>query len=176
MRGIGFRSGHFTQSSGVVPLVGAPGTEFGGAQAPFTSVNWWSTRHVAGQLLRRVRDRLDEPGRHAGAASPRLPGRRHRAPRRLYDSLGLRLFYANASDQAAAAAAAPAIDRVTSTPAGSTLAISAYARGNDATGATNVMTAWMTYTFGNTGCTCWTSIDLTRDPNDATHWTGTLSA
>ena len=55
------------------------------------------------------------------------------------------------------------------------MSFNAHVRGNDASGADNVRTAWITYTFGNTGCTCWDSVDLVRDTADPNLWTGTLT-
>ena len=96
------------------------------------------------------------------------------ATRRLFSNLNLRLFYANAGDPAAAQAAVPTIGNVTAVLAGSVVTVNAVISGTNSTGADNVKTAWLTYSYGNTGCTCWTSVLLTRSAADPTQWSATL--
>ena len=114
LRGVGFRSGTFAETSGVKPFVGAPGTEFGGAQTPFTSTTFYPARMWTASYFAEL---------SGGATSLVVTPVQHRvqtvgdptAIRRLYASLGLRLFYADANDPHAALATAPAIS--TSAPA-----------------------------------------------------------
>ena len=173
LRGVGFRSGVFDQSS-VVPLAGAPGTESGGAQTPFESTTFfparpWLTSYF-GDFTGGSTNLVVTPAQHRvvnpGDATAQL---------RLYSTLGLRLFYAGASDAAAAQSGAPSIFDVQATLAGNVVSFAAHVRGSDATGADNVKTAWVTYTFGTTGCHCWQSLDLARDAGDTNLWTGSLT-
>ena len=59
LRGVGFRGGAFTESS-LVPMTGAPGTEFGGSQTPFQSTTFFPARmwlaSYFGGLLRRIHE------------------------------------------------------------------------------------------------------------------------
>ena len=98
------------------------------------------------------------------------------AIRRLYESLGLRLFYADANDSHAALATAPAISDVGASLSGSTVTFSARVHGTDDLGDDNLKTAWITYSYGATGCSCWQSIELTRTSStiDSAIWTATL--
>jgi hypothetical protein len=86
------------------------------------------------------------------------------ATRRLFSSLGLRLFYAKRQRCDAALAAAPAISDVHASLSGSIVTFSARIHGTDIHGEDNLKTAWVTYTFGPTGCSCWTSANLSRNP------------
>jgi hypothetical protein len=174
LRGVGFRSGAFTDTNGVKPFTGAPGTEFGGAQTPFTSPTFYPARFWAASYFAELT---------GGATSLVVTPAQHRvinvgdatATRRLFSSLGLRLFYVNDNDADAALAAAPAISDVHASLSGSIVTFSARIHGTDVHGADNLKTAWVTYTFGPTGCSCWTSVDLTRNPAvDPNIWTATL--
>ena len=98
LRGVGFRGGVFTETSPVKPFIGAPGTEFGGAQTPFTSTTFYPGPDVGGELLRRAQRRRDEPRRDPGAASGRSTSVTRRRSGGSTPSLDLRLFYADADD------------------------------------------------------------------------------
>ena len=172
LRGIGFRGGTFSEGT-ITPLVGAPGTEFGGAQAPFTSTTFspaqmWTTSYF-GDLTGGSTSLVVTPAQHR-VVTPGDPT----AIRRAYSSVDLQLFYADAASTNAAQASAPVISDVVASLDGSLVAFSARVRGSDAAGANNVKTAWLTYTFGTSGCSCWTSINLSRDANDPSVWSGTL--
>ena len=156
LRGVGFRSGTFSETSGVKPFVGAPGTEFGGAQTPFTSTTFYPSRMWTASYFAELT---------GGATSLVVTPVQHRvetvgdstAIRRLYESLGLRLFYADANDSHAALATAPAISDVGASLSGSTVTFSARVHGTDDLGDDNLKTAWITYSYGATGCSCWQS-------------------
>ena len=176
LRGVGFRGGVFTESGGAVPLMGAPGTEFGGTQAPFTSTTYfpfrmWTTSYFAdltggatNLVVTPVQHRVSTPGATT-------------ATRRVFSNLDLRLFYADstgAGANAAAGATAPSISGVTATLAGGVVTFSASILSTNA-GTDNAKSAWVTYNFGNTGCHCWDSVDLSRSAPGSTSWTGSLT-
>ena len=130
LRGVGFRSGAFTETTGVKPFIGAPGTEFGGAQTPFTSTTFYPSRMWTASYFAEL---------SGGATSLVVTPAQHRvatvgdstAIRRLFASLGLRLFYADANDADAALATAPAISDVGASLAGSTVTFSARVHGTE---------------------------------------------
>ncbi|MEO8468989.1 MAG: hypothetical protein ABI573_04910 [Chloroflexota bacterium] len=173
LRGVGFRGGVFTETTGVTPLMGAPGTEFGGTQAPFSSTTFFPSRMWTASYFGDL---------GSGSTSLVLTPAQHKvtnvgdttATRRAYANLDLRLFYADAGDTAAGKATAPTISNVTATVSGSIVSFSTTVLGKDAAGVDNVKNVWVTYTFGNAGCHCWKPIDLTRSVSDPTVWTGQL--
>ena len=173
LRGIGFWSGDFAEESGINPFTGAPGTEFGGDQTPFTSTTWFPARMWAasyfGELSGRSTNLVVTPVQHrveqAGDAT---------ASRRLYDQLDLRLFYVDDTDPDAAAAGYPAISGVTGVEAAGTVTFEAVIAGTDVAGQDNVESAWVTFTFGSTGCSCWESVLLQPVPGDPTRWRAEL--
>ena len=173
LRGIGFRAGDYTETAGVKPFTGAPGTEFGGAQTPFASTTFHPSRMWAasyfGELSGGVTNLVITPAQHRVLQSGDAT-----AIRRLYESLDLRLFYADDDDDEAALVAAPAIGAITAELVGSTIQVSANVTGSDVHGDDNIKSVWVTYTFGNTGCSCWVSVDLTRSGTDPALFTGSI--
>ena len=171
LRGVGFRGGAFTDTAPVTPLIGAPGTEFGGVQTPFTSTTFfparmWTTSYFGGSSTNLVLTPAQHRVNTAGDTT---------ATRRVFDNLNLRLFYAASGDPAAASATAPTISNIDASLSGTDVMFSATILGKNAAGADNVKTSWVTYTFGNTGCKCWLPIDLTNAGTDPTVWTGHLT-
>lgn len=171
LRGIGFWSGAFTDTNGVTPFTGAPGTEFGGAQTPFTSTTFFPARMWAasyfGDLSGGSTNLVVTPAQHRVGTDP--------VTRRLFSSLGLKLFYVPANDPIAGQAAAPTIGAVDADLSGSTVTFTAIISGTDPDGADNIQSAWITYTYGNDGCTCWASVPLVRSAMDPSSWSATLS-
>src|SRR4029079_3242376 len=55
LRGGGFLGGAYTETPGVKPFIGAPGTEFGGAQTPFTSTTFYPSRLSTASYFAEVR-------------------------------------------------------------------------------------------------------------------------
>ena len=168
LRGIGFLGGNYQDEAGVTPLIGAPGTEFGGAQVPFTSPTFYPARQwltsYFGELSGGSTNLIATPGQHRVADA----GRRDRDPR-VFSNLQLRLFYVDDEDPDAAQATAPRIFNVTSAVNGGNVDIAADITGNDEGGNDNVNTAWVTFTFADGS---WRSVDLTRGSGlDARHWT-----
>src|SRR4029079_14950973 len=164
LRGVGFLGGAYAETPSVKPFIGAPGTEFGGAQTPFTSPTFYPGRMWAASYFAEL---------SGGATNLSVTPAHHRvanvgastAIRRLYSSLDLRLFYADASGPNAASAAlatAPSISRVLASAAGTTVNFEATVNGTSPTGADNLKSVWLTYTTAPSGCSCWQSVDLTR--------------
>ena len=94
------------------------------------------------------------------------------AIRRLYSSLDLRLFYANDNATDAALVTAPAISDVRASQVGSNIEFSVRVHGTDDVGADNLRSAWVTYTYGSAGCSCWQSIDLDPQRDGRRHLDG----
>ncbi len=174
LRGVGFRSGAFTDST-VVPLTGTPTTEIRGVHSPFSSSSFYPARPWSINYF----DALADAG---GATRLMLTPAQYRSTsfgsqtstQRQYSSLGLRLYYSNnttttADGSTPALSAPPSIVDVAADPSGGGVAFSVHVVGNPAAG---IQGTWVTYSSaaGNN----WTSLDLTQDPTDSTLWTGTL--
>ena len=174
LRGIGFQGGDFDDTAGVTPFTGAPGTEFGGAQTPFTSTTFYPARMWAasyfGELTGGSTNLVVTPVQHRVDAIGDAT-----ATRRLFSTLDLQLFYADDDDEFAALAAAPAISEVSATIDDGIVTFGARIHGTDHLGADNLRSAWLTYTFGENGpCSCWQSIELAPSETDDSIWTAEL--
>ncbi len=97
---------------------------------------------------------------------------------RAYSGLDLRLYYshersASFSGNQPALAAPPSTGEVTGTVKNRIVTFSTRATGDPSAG---VQEVWVTWTGGPGagGHGQWRSVDLTQDPTDSTHWTGTL--
>ena len=172
LRGVGFRSGAYTDQTGVVPLTGAPATELSTAHQGFASpvfspeqpfrINYFGALTPGGPT-----SLLLTPAQYK--SSPSGDGT---AILRTYQSLGLQLFYSsNISD--AAQASAPSIGNVSAVLNGSTITFQATVTENPA----GIQGVWVTWTGAGTGGSdAWQSIDLTQDPSSKALWTGTMPA
>ena len=175
LRGVGFRSGIFTDQSGVTPLTGAPVTELNGVHSAFRSEGFyparpWTVNYFGGLddapgastklLLTPAQYRTDAPGSLTNVE-------------RRYSSLGLRLFYSayttSFGSNSAALASAPTITRVEAGVSGNDVGFRVQSVGEPAAGMQQV---WITYSGATPGQ--WQSLDLTQDTTDSTLWTGTL--
>ena len=178
LRGVGFRSGTYTDTPGQIPLTGAATTEENGIHTTFGSPAFFP------QSLFSV-NYFDALGTNGSSGSTQLivtPAQYRTDPGgttdtlRGYSHLGLRLFYsANTStygQNTPALAQAPSISQVSSTPTGSSLTVSAHATGDPSAGIQDV---WVTYTaesgplHGH-----WQSTDLAQSADDSTLWSNTL--
>jgi hypothetical protein len=170
LRGVGFLSGEFTDSS-VVPLTGAPNTEIRGVHTAFSStaffpmrpwtVNYYDALATSGGSTRL----LVTPAQHRVANVGD-----QNATLRLYGQLGLRLFYSSYIGEAAQSAA-PTISGVTGNVTGSTIAFTAHVVGNPAAG---IQQVWITFTGNGDATGRWTSLPLVQDGDDSTLWTATM--
>jgi choice-of-anchor C domain-containing protein len=183
LRGVGFRSGVYTDTNGVTPLTGAPATDLNGTHYTFGSSVFYPDRLATVNYLDGLADgsnstELDvTPAQYESDA----PGS-STDTQRAYSSVGLRLFYngntATYGANTPALAAPPAISRVDATVSGSSVKFSAHVAGDPLVG---IQQVWVTYTgvdvpsspAGATGE--WESLDLSEDQADPTLWTGTLS-
>ncbi|MBF4765509.1 hypothetical protein ISU07_20460 [Nocardioides islandensis] len=179
LRGVGFRSGSYDDTTGLFPLTGAPAIEGPTPNSTFesdfffpqslTTANYFGTLGASGRtslILTPAQYRTD-----AGADID-LPTDTERA----YSDMGVRLFYTG-SDDAASQAASPAIANVLGTYSGTDVSFSAQVTGDPLAG---VQQVWVTFTDGpdgpdGEGHGTWESFDLTQDPNDSTRWIGTTS-
>ena len=175
LRGVGFRAGSFTDTTGVTPLTGAPATELNSPHSPFVSAAFfpsrlWSLNHFGGLqdgssstnlMFTPVQYRTDAPGSLTNV-------------QRVFSSADLRLFYSDYTESfganSAALAAPPTIARVDADVSGSDVEFNVRVVGEPAAGMQQV---WVTYTGVTAGQ--WQSLDLVQDSSDSTLWTGTLT-
>ena len=182
LRGVGFRSGDYTDTTGVLPLTGAPAIEGTTPNTTFDSPAFFPQRLVTpnyfGALGQSGRTSLilnPAQYRNDAGTNPDLPTNTQRA----YSQLGMTLFYSPQDSQSFSGnqpslAAPPAIGNVQGTVANNVVTFSVTATGDPSAG---VQQVWVTWTGGpdNGGHGHWASVDLAQDPLDSTHWTGTLN-
>src|SRR5262249_5873377 len=130
LRGVGFRSGVYTDTHGVTPLTGAPATDLNGVHYTFGSSSFYPERLASVKYLDGVADGSNstqlvlKPAQYKSDA----PGSATDT-QRAYSSVGLRLFY-NGNTQTYGAntpafAAPPAISRVDAVVTGGTVTFQA---------------------------------------------------
>ncbi len=175
LRGVGFRGGEYTDTAQVIPLTGAPATEYSEVHTTFSSPVFFPRRlaqvnpygAIDGDGGTRL---LVTPAQHRSETAVASTLRR-------FSSTDFRLMYsANTErygDNVPALAAPPAITGVSSTVTGSNITVSARVVGDPSAG---IQQVWVTRTaeqgpwYG-----AWSSLDLTQDTADSTLWTGTLA-
>jgi hypothetical protein len=179
LRGIGFRSGSWTEQP-VVPLTGAPSTELRGVHTPFASLVNFPMRLASANYLGELTG--------AGGTVLNVTPAQHRvsalgdlvATLRQFADLDLRLFYSNNTQSYAvpgggvnvpALAAAPTVTSVSAGTDGDDVVFEARVVGDPSAGIQGV---WVTYTDGSGSSGEWTSLDLVQDPSDSTRWSGRL--
>ncbi|HEY7628742.1 MAG TPA: hypothetical protein VH761_16845, partial [Ilumatobacteraceae bacterium] len=182
LRGVGFVSGTYSDTTGVIPLTGAPTTEQNGVHTDFLSPVFYPQRIATVNQFGAL-DNNGTDGRTRLITTPVQyrtdPGNTATNTERAYSQLGLQLFYsANTSTYGTntpALAAPPSISGVTDTtpPLGGSVTVSAHVTGDPSAG---IQKAWVTYT-AETGPLhgAWQSVDLVQDPIDSTLWTGTFA-
>ncbi|NHC47204.1 Ig-like domain repeat protein, partial [Motilibacter aurantiacus] len=183
LRGVGLRSGSYTDTDGVTPLTGAPATEYSSVHGPFVSAAFFPNR------LARVNyfDAISE-GSATGQTRLMLTPTQYRsdAPgsttttQRRYSAVGLQLFYS--SDTATYGQNVPSLSsppslsgaRAEIAEDGRSVTFSARVVGDPSAG---VQQAWVTYTGtrGSPWHGTWSSLDLQQDPEDSTRWSGRLA-
>ena len=175
LRGVGFRGGTYTDRAGVVPLTGAPATEFSEVHRTFDSPVFFPRRLAS----------VNTYGAIAGDGGTRLlvtPAQyrsdsAYTSVERRYSSTDFRLMYsaniARYGDNVPALAAPPTITGVGSTIQGNQVTVSAHVVGDPSAGIQNV---WVTRTAERGPWHgAWSSLDLTQSALDSTRWTGTLT-
>jgi len=177
LRGVGFRSGTYTDTRGTTPLTGAPGTEHNGIHTSFESPtffphrlatpNWFGALTSSGDGRTRLQVTPAQHRADPGALT---------ATERRYSSVGLELFYSsnieNYDGNVPALAAPPSLSQVTGVVTGSQLAVSARVTGDPSAG---IQSAWVTYTAESGPLhEEWASVDLVQSGSDSTLWEGTV--
>jgi hypothetical protein len=181
LRGVGFRSGDYTDKTGVLPVTGAPAIEGTTPNSTFDSSAFFPQRLVTPNYF----GALGQSGRTSLILNPAQYRNDDGSPpgttntQRAYSRLGLQLFYSPSAAQSfgqnqPSLAAPPSIGSVQGTVDGGVVTFSVRAAGDPSAG---VQQVWVTWTGGpdNSGHGTWASVDLTQNLNDSTLWTGTLN-
>jgi hypothetical protein len=188
LRGVGFRSGTYKQTSGTYPLTGAPAIEGSTPNSTFESDTFFpqrlSTVNYFGALRGNGRTTLVlNPGQYRTEPKPTGVSDDDWVPTntlRDYTSLGMQLFYAPtglsvpAGQSDPTLAAPPGISEVRGTASGGVVTFSTRVTGDPSAGVQKVWVTWTSGPDASTGLGAWDSVDLVQDPNDSTRWTGTL--
>ncbi|WP_329651865.1 hypothetical protein [Nocardioides sp.] len=179
LRGVGFRSADYTDSTGILPVTGAPAIEGSTPNTTFESDAFFPQRLLTPNYF----DTLGGGGHTSLILSPAQyesdAGGALTDTQRAYSNLGVRLFYSGSDGQSFGQnqpllAAAPSIGNVSGTVTDGVVTFSATVTGDPSAGVQQVWVTW-TGTGSDTGFGHWRSVDLSQDPNDSTHWTGTLA-
>ncbi len=179
LRGVGFRSGVYTDIENYQPFTGAPTTELRGIHPPFSSsvffpvqpwhINYFSELINADSGITQLQV---IPAQFRSDFSDLTGGKL-----RQFEQMDFRLFYNNniqtyAGNSIPALAAAPSIINVGAAGTSSQLDFSAVVLANPSVG---VQSVWVTYTavngplYGH-----WQSLDLVQNSIDSTNWSATL--
>jgi hypothetical protein len=175
LRGVGFRSGTYTDIPGIVPLTGAPSSDLSEVHTKFTSPVFFPRRLALANTYGAIEG--DGGTRLLVTPAQNRSDSAYTSTLRRYSSLTYRLTYSGNtqtySGNRPSMAAPPAISQVTSTVNGSQVQVVARVVGDPSAGIQNV---WVTRTaeagpmYG-----AWSSVDLTQDATDSTRWTGTFT-
>ncbi len=143
-----------------------PGTEFGGAQTPFTSTTFYPARMWAasyfGELSGGSTNLVVTPAQHRVDAIGDAT-----AIRRLFSTLDLQLFYATTMTTIAALATAPAISDVSATIDGDIVTFGARVHGTDHLGCRQPQVGVADlHLRRERPCSCWQSIELAPSDQD----------
>ncbi|HEY2878042.1 hypothetical protein [Nocardioides sp.] len=178
LRGVGFRSADYADTTGILPVTGAPAIEGSTPNTTFQSDAFFPQRLITpnyfGTLGGSGRTSLIlTPGQYRSDTGGALTD-----TQRAYTHMDMRLFYSGTDGQSFGAnqpslAAAPSIGNVQGTVSNGVVTFSATVTGDPSAGVQEVWATW-TGTGADSGYGHWRSVDLTQDPHDSTHWTGTL--
>jgi hypothetical protein len=180
LRGVGFVSGTYTDTPGVIPLTGAPTTEQNGIHTDFVSPVFFPQKLATVNYFGAL-DGNGTDGRTRLITTPAQyrsdVGSTTTDTERQYSQLGLQLYYsANTTTYGSntpALAAPPSISGVTDTLPPGQVTVSAHVTGDPSAG---IQHAWVTYTAeSGPWHGTWQSTDLVQDPVDSTLWTGTFT-
>jgi hypothetical protein len=178
LRGVGFRSGDYTDTTGILPVTGAPAIEGSTPHTTFESEAFFPQRLITPNYF----DILGGGGRTSLILTPGQyrsdTGGALTDTQRAYSHMDVRLFYSGSASQTFGTnqpsfAAAPGIGNVHGTVADGLVTFSATVTGDPSAGVQQVWVTW-TGTGDDSGHGRWRSVDLTQDPLDSTHWTGTM--
>ena len=172
LRGVGFRSGSYTDTPGVTPLTSAPATELRGIHAPFYTDVFFPVQPFTTNYY----DALGGGGGTQLMVTPvqHLSDSPLTSVRRAFSDLDFRLFYSNELGWPALAAPPTVTGVSASFDAGTRkLTVGAHVLGDVGAG---IQEVWATWTIPPTGggAGVWQSFDLVRDTADQTLWSGTL--
>ncbi|MEO8265760.1 MAG: Ig-like domain repeat protein, partial [Ilumatobacteraceae bacterium] len=180
LRGVGFVSGTYTDTPGVIPLTGAPTIEQNGIHTDFVSPVFFPQKLATVNYFGAL-DGNGTDGRTRLITTPAqyrsdLAGSTTDTERN-YLQLGLQLYYSSNTttygNNTPALAAPPSISGVTDTLPPGQVTVSAHVTGDPSAG---VQKAWVTYTAENGPLHgTWQPTDLVQDPLDSTLWTGTFA-
>ncbi len=178
LRGVGFRSGTYTDSNGLLPLTGAPATESSTANTTFESAVFFPQKMATANYF----GALGDSGRTSLILTPGQyrsdPAGLYLNTERAFSHLGLRLFYTGkiTTDTGAnqpASAAAPGISDVDGTFRNGMVRFSVKATGDPSAGVQQVWVTW-TGTGTDSGHGKWQSVDLRQSLTDSTRWTASM--
>ena len=180
LRGVGFVSGTYTDTPGVIPLTGAPTIEQNGIHTNFVSPVFFPQKLATVNYF----GALDGNGTDGRTRLITTPAQ-YRSDlantttdnERKYSQLGLQLYYSGNTttygNNTPGLAAPPSISGVTDTLPADQVTVSAHVTGDPSAG---IQKAWVTYTAENGPLHgAWQSTDLVQDPFDSTLWTGTFA-
>ena len=180
LRGVGFVSGTYLDTPGVLPLTGAPTIEQNGVHTNFVSPVYFPQKLATVNYFGAL-DANGTDGRTRLITTPAQyrsdVGSTTTDTERQYSQLGLQLYYssntATYGNNTPALAAPPSISGVTDTVSPGQVAVGAHVTGDPSAG---IQHAWVTYTAESGPLHgAWQSTDLAQDPLDSTLWTGTFA-
>jgi hypothetical protein len=185
LRGVGFRSGKYTEQGGVIPLTGSPAVEGSTPNSTFFSPAFWpqklATPNYFGALGDSGRTSLIlTPAQYRNDPGVTDPDSLNVTnTERAYEDLGFRLYYSGvqpveAGQNQPSVATAPSItDVVGGMGTDGQVHFSVRATGDPSAG---VQEVWVTWTSGPGGdhVGYWASVNLAQDDLDSTHWTGAM--
>src|SRR5215212_1348882 len=182
LRGVAFRGGSYTDSSGIVPLTSSPTTETSTAHLSYNTSVFYPTQTWAPNYYDTIsggNTRLIVfPAQFQSSAPAAIDG-----TFRKFNQLDLQLYYLPASwanvgspatTKAAAVSGGPMILGASGVENGNTINFSVNAA---AEGSAGVQAIWVLYTgkVGSSYHGTWAPLDLTQSTNDPTLWEGTLT-
>ena len=181
LRGVGFRGGVYSDTTGVLPLTGAAATEIRGVHAPFYTDIFYPIRPF---WINYFGD-LADPGLQKSALAITPAQYRSSASDsptgilRTFSEMSFRMFYSGETgqygdeDNTPANASPPAINRVLSSVEGSEVSFEVEVLGDPSAG---IQEVWITYTAESGSLEgVWQSLDLQQFMGDTRLWKGVLA-
>ena len=179
LRGVGFRSGAFSDLADILPLTGAATTEIRGVHTPFVSTVFYPMQpyqvNYFDQLVNGMSGTVQlnvTPAQFISDNAGSMLG-----TMRQFDSMAFRLYYSDyisqseVSGNVPALAAPPSIAQVDAFPGEDEVTFQARVVGDPAAG---IQEVWVTYTGSGSLANQWQSVDLAQSENDSTLWTAVL--